>query len=181
MVLFFFFEKTNYLATVSVNDPSICSLPSLITPLHTPCTPSISRNPTLSTLGLPYSTLWWRWKWFSNNLICDHSTCCLFMKTIFMILISSLQKWKQMFMPEISSKHRPCIRAPCPCPSSSQCQGIRTPETQHSRGGGREIRVQSHPQLCSKFKANLGYIRPCLQKLTYFKTYVSNFWSAVLV
>lgn len=72
-----------------------------------PCTPSISRNPTLSTLGLPYSTLWWRWKWFSNNLICDHSTCCLFMKTIFMILISSLHKWKQMSVPEISSKHRP--------------------------------------------------------------------------
>lgn len=30
--LFFFFEKINYLATVSVNDPSICSLPSLIAP-----------------------------------------------------------------------------------------------------------------------------------------------------
>lgn len=103
----FFFEKTNYLATVSVNDPSICSLPSLIVPPPTPCTPSISRNPTLSTLGLPYSTLWWRWKWFSNNLICDHSTCCLFMKTIFMILISSLHKWKQMSVPEISSKYRP--------------------------------------------------------------------------
>lgn len=29
---------------------------------------------------------------------------------------------------------------------------------------GRRIRVQGHPQLHSKFKASLGYMRPCLGK-----------------
>lgn len=33
-------------------------------------------------------------------------------------------------------------------------------------GGGGESEVQSHPQLHSKFKAGLGYRRPCLKQNT---------------
>lgn len=37
-------------------------------------------------------------------------------------------------------------------------------EYQDSGGGSREYRVQNQPQLHSKFKVNLGYMKPCLNK-----------------
>jgi hypothetical protein len=47
-------------------------------------------------------------------------------------------------------------------------------------GMGLRQEVQSHPQLHSKFKASLGYMRPCLKKGGRERELSKNLWLAMI-